>query len=76
MAQQYASAEVPARRDRLYVVKATPWDHGYELDILGVAVTQTHDEYPADAETMVRDCLAAMFERPADSFRIRIDYGV
>jgi hypothetical protein len=38
-----------------YMVKATPWTHGYERDIVGVGMTQTFDEDGTDAETMVRE---------------------
>jgi hypothetical protein len=36
-----------------YVVQATPWAHGWELDIPGVGVTQSRSL--RDAEAMVRD---------------------
>jgi DNA-directed RNA polymerase specialized sigma subunit len=36
-----------------YIVHATPWAHGWELDIPGVGVTQSRSL--RDAEAMVRD---------------------
>jgi DNA-directed RNA polymerase specialized sigma subunit len=38
-----------------YVVRATPWAHGWELDIPGVGVTQSRNL--REAEAMVRDYL-------------------
>ena len=58
----------------VYAVVATPWAHGYELNIVGVGVTQTHDDYPETAEEMVRDCIAAMRDVPVDSFDVEVTY--
>ena len=39
-----------------YEVVATRWEHGWELDIAGVGVTQSHSL--RDAENMARDYIA------------------
>lgn len=53
-----------------YNVTATRWEHGWELDIEGVGVTQSHTL--ADAERMVRDYLALDLDAPPESFDVTI----
>ena len=46
--------------------------HGLELHVVGVGVTQTHEDDDVTAEQMVASYLSAMFDRPADSFQFTI----
>lgn len=57
-----------------YRVTATRWTRGWELDIDGVGVTQSHSL--ADAEGMVRDYIALSLDVPADSFNVEITPAV
>jgi hypothetical protein len=53
----------------LYVVHTQPWEHGLELSVDGVGVTQTHNWYPSETpEVMVRDLISLTKIVPADSF--------
>lgn len=47
----------------IYQVVARPWEHGWELHIDGVGVTQSGSL--ADAERMVRDYIATEFDDDA-----------
>lgn len=53
-----------------YTVHARPWEHGWELHIDGVGVTQSHTL--KDADMMVRDYIALDLEIPTDSFNVEI----
>lgn len=53
-----------------YTVTAKRWQHGWELHIDRVGVTQSRSL--ADAETMVRDYIALDLEVPPDSFHVEI----
>jgi hypothetical protein len=53
-----------------YTVRAKAWEHGYELGIEGVGVTQAADMREADA--MARDFIALELDVPADSFDLAI----
>lgn len=55
---------------KTYNVRATQWEHGWELDIDGVGVTQSHGL--GDAEMMVRDYIALDLGVPSDSFGVDI----
>ena len=54
------------------LVRATPWAHGWELDIIGVGVTQARNL--REAEAMVRDYLALdLGEVEAINAKVTID---
>jgi hypothetical protein len=53
-------------------VATVPWQHGLELHIDGVGVTQTHHRHPQTAEEMVRSYIALTLGVEADSFDITI----
>lgn len=55
---------------KTYQVDAKRWTHGWELEIDGVGVTQSHGL--ADAEMMVRDFIALDLDVPPDSFEVTI----
>ena len=55
-----------------YQVYSSRWLHGLELHVVGVGVTQTHEDDDATAEQMVASYLSAMFDQPADGFRFTI----
>ena len=59
-----------AARRPSYTVRAKRWEHGWELHIAGVGVTQSHGL--DDAEMMVRDYIALDLDVPADSFDVVI----
>jgi hypothetical protein len=58
-----------------YTVTAKRWEHGWELHIDGIGVTQSR--LPSDAEAMVRDYLAAddVPDAEAADITIRPDLG-
>jgi len=51
-------------------VRAKRWEHGWELHIEGVGVTQSHGL--KDAEMMVRDLISRRLGVPEDSFRVEV----
>lgn len=53
-----------------YTVTAKRWEHGWELHIDGVGVTQSRSL--AEAERMVRDYIALDFDVAPDSFAVDI----
>ena len=53
-----------------YTVRAKRWEHGWELHIDGLGVTQSRTLH--DAEAMVRDYVALDTGAPRDSFRVEI----
>ena len=53
-----------------YTVRATRWDHGWELDIEDVGGTQSHTLN--DAEDMVRDYIRLALDVAADAFDVTI----
>jgi hypothetical protein len=55
---------------RTYSVRAKRWEHGWELHIDGVGVTQSHSL--RDAEMMARDLISRRIEVAADSFGVDI----
>jgi predicted XRE-type DNA-binding protein len=57
-----------------YHVTATPWEHGWELDIDGVGVTQSRSL--GDAELMIRDLIARRTDTPAGEVEIAIDVDI
>jgi hypothetical protein len=64
---------VPPPGRPLYRVTTVPWQHGLELHIDGVGVTQTHDGNPeGTVEAMARDYIAAMLGVEPDSFDLAI----
>ncbi|TYK45112.1 hypothetical protein [Actinomadura decatromicini] len=62
------SAERPT-----YNVRLIPWEHGYEVHVDCVGVTQASDRN--DIEEMARDFVATEFDVPADSFDLAISDG-
>lgn len=56
-----------------YMVRVTPWDHGYELHVEGVGVTQVTDL--TEAEGTARDFISLERDVPADSFDLTISGG-
>lgn len=65
---------MPAPRRDVFRVLASPWAHGYELEIVDVGVTQTHRDDCADAERQVREYISQLHERPGDEFDVVIEY--
>jgi DNA-binding CsgD family transcriptional regulator len=55
---------------RTYSVRAKRWEHGWELHIEGVGVTQSHGL--RDAEMMVRDLISRRLGVPEDSFSVEV----
>jgi hypothetical protein len=55
---------------KTYSVRATRWEHGWELHIDGMGVTQSDDL--DDAEMMVRDYISLDLGVPSDSFAVEI----
>ncbi|TYK45104.1 hypothetical protein [Actinomadura decatromicini] len=53
-----------------YTVRPKRWDHGYELHIEGLGVTQVDDL--SEAEETARDFIALDLEVPEDSFSVEI----
>jgi hypothetical protein len=53
-----------------YRVRAKLWDHGWELHVDGVGVTQSHGL--TDAKEMARSYIAMMTDAPIDSFEVEI----
>lgn len=58
---------------KTFEVHAEPWEHGHELHIAGVGVTQA--ENLTEAEAVVRDFIALGLGTPADSFDVVISEG-
>lgn len=58
---------------KTFEVHAEPWEHGHELHIAGVGVTQA--ENPTEAEAVVRDFITLDLDMPADSFDVVISEG-
>lgn len=56
---------------KTYTARAKRWEHGWELHIDGVGVTQSHSLL--EAEMMVRDYIALDLEVPTDSFNVEIE---
>ncbi len=54
---------------KTYQVRAKRWEHGWELHIEGVGVTQSRTLW--DAEDMARDLIARR-DLPGDGFTVRI----
>jgi len=55
---------------KTYRVTAKRWEHGWELHIDGVGVTQSHGLH--DAETMIRDLIARRLDVAEDSFAVEV----
>ncbi|MGH3544695.1 MAG: hypothetical protein ACRDPW_02005 [Mycobacteriales bacterium] len=55
---------------KTYIVTATRWEHGWELDIDSVGVTQSHTLTSADE--MVRDYVSVERDLDPDSFKVVI----
>ena len=55
---------------KTYQVRAKRWEHGWELHIEGVGVTQSHTLW--DSEEMARDLIARREDLPLDSFAVTI----
>jgi len=55
---------------RTYSVRAKRWEHGWELHIEGVGVTQSHGL--KDAEMMTRDLISRRLGVPEDSFSVEV----
>lgn len=55
---------------RTYSVRAKRWEHGWELHIADVGVTQSHGL--RDAETMARDLISRRLDVPEDSFAVEV----
>lgn len=55
---------------KTYDVRARRWEHGWELHIDGVGVTQSRTLW--DAEMMARDLVSRRLGVPADSFAVAV----
>jgi hypothetical protein len=55
---------------KTYNVRAKRWEHGWELHISGVGVTQSRSLW--DAEMMARDLIGRREGIPADSFSVAV----
>ena len=55
---------------KTYDVSAKRWEHGWELHIVGVGVTQSRTLW--DAEEMARDLISRREDLPADAFTVTI----
>ena len=55
---------------KTYDVRARRWEHGWELHIDGVGVTQSRTLW--DAEMMARDLISRRLGVPADSFAVAV----
>lgn len=55
---------------KTYQVRAKRWEHGWELHIEGVGVTQSRTLW--DAEEMARDLIARREDLPGAGFAVRI----
>lgn len=53
-----------------YNVRAKRWEHGWELHVSGVGVTQSRSLW--DAEMMARDLISRREGIPADSFDVAV----
>jgi hypothetical protein len=58
---------------KTFEVQAKPWEHGYELHIADVGVTQARSL--DEAEEVVRDFISLDLDAPADSFDVVICAG-
>jgi hypothetical protein len=64
---------VPSSVERkTYQVQAQRWQHGWELHIHGLGVTQSYGK--ADAEAMVREFVHLNTDAAPDSFDVEIVY--
>lgn len=73
LSQHHQAHGLPARRVaavKTYSVRAERWEHGWELHIDGLGVTQSDDL--DDAEMMVRDYISLDLGVPPDSFAVDI----
>jgi len=57
-----------------YRAIATRWEHGYEIQVVGAGITQTHEEQPQTVEETARNYVSLMLNVPDDSFRLTVDY--
>ena len=55
---------------RTYQVRAKRWEHGWELHIAGVGVTQSRTLW--DAEDMARDLISRREDLPDTAFTVMI----
>jgi hypothetical protein len=55
---------------KTYSVRARPWEHGWELHIDGLGVTQS--DTLRDAGMMARDYIALDLDVPEDSFEVDV----
>ena len=55
---------------KIYQVRAKRWEHGWELHIEGVGVTQSRTLW--DAEEMARDLIDRREDLPEDAFAVTI----
>ena len=55
---------------KIYQVRAKRWEHGWELHIEGVGVTQSRTLW--DAEEMARDLIGRREDLPEDAFAVTI----
>jgi len=55
---------------KTYHVRAKRWEHGWELHIEGVGVTQSRTLW--DAEEMARDLISRREELPGDAFTVAV----
>jgi hypothetical protein len=56
-----------------YQVRAVRWEHGWELHVEGVGVTQSGSL--ADAEAMARDLISRREELSGEAFCVMITQG-
>lgn len=68
----YTTREETSPTRREFTVTARPWEHGWELHVQGVGVTQSKAS-PTDAELMARDFIATELDVLSDSFEIALD---
>jgi hypothetical protein len=57
-----------------YRVIATPWEGGYELDVVGIGSTRTRESDRDAVEQVARDYLSLTLDIPVDSFSLKIEY--
>jgi hypothetical protein len=55
---------------KTYRVRAKRWEHGWELHVEGVGVTQSRTLW--DAEEMARDLISRREELPGDAFAVTV----
>ena len=56
-----------------YQVRAVRWEHGWELHVEGIGVTQAGSL--ADAEEMVRDLISRRDDLSGEAFSVAITQG-